>query len=439
MARNEPDLPHESPGSPPPRPPRTERQYTERQPADPPPLAPPPTNPPPMDLPPLVDHHCHGVLLHEPASPAAYETLLTESPHPPAPGTSHFDTQTGFAVRRWCAPLLDLSPHCPPSHYLARRAELGEAEVRRRLLRGAGVSTFLVDTGLPGPLTTPEQTASAAGGTGHEVVRLESLAERIAQRSATAEEFMVRVAAAMGEAARSAIGFKSIAAYRHGLALAPEPPTREAVRRAAHRWLSGAGVRSRSDASTARLSDPVIIRHLLWLAVAAGRPLQIHTGFGDPDLRLDHADPALLTDFVRATAGTGAHLILLHGYPYHRQAAYLASVFPHVYADIGLALAHTGTRSTSVLAEFLELTPFGKLLFSTDAYGLPELYTVGAALFRSALGEILGTWVRSGAWSAADAGRVAALIAADNARRVYGLPSASTAASTSPPGAATGP
>jgi hypothetical protein len=74
-----------------------------------------------------------------------------------------------------------------------------------------------------------------------------------------------------------------------------------------------------------------------------------------------------------------------------------------------------------VLAEFLELAPFGKLLFSTDAYGLPELYVVGAELFRDAVRRVLGGWVADGAWSAADAGRVAAMLAADNARRVYGL------------------
>ena len=74
-----------------------------------------------------------------------------------------------------------------------------------------------------------------------------------------------------------------------------------------------------------------------------------------------------------------------------------------------------------MLAEFLELAPFGKLLFSTDAYALPELYAVGSALFRTALATVLGDWTASGAWSPQDARRVGAMIAADNARRVYGL------------------
>lgn len=36
----------------------------------------------------------------------------------PAAGTTFFDTQTGFAVPRWCPPLLGLEPHCPPARYL---------------------------------------------------------------------------------------------------------------------------------------------------------------------------------------------------------------------------------------------------------------------------------------------------------------------------------
>ncbi len=91
--------------------------------------------------------------------------------------------------------------------------------------------------------------------------------------------------------------------------------------------------------------------------------------------------------------------MLLHGYPYHRHAAHLAGVFPHVYADLGAALVRTGARAAAILAEILELAPFGKIIFSSGAHGLPELHVVGARLFREALGQVLGGWVAEGAWS----------------------------------------
>ncbi|WP_428815176.1 amidohydrolase family protein [Streptomyces albus] len=277
-----------------------------------------------------------------------------------------------------------------------------------------GDAARLVDTGLPGPLLTPGELAEAAGAEAHEIVRLERLAERAADTARDTHGFLAEVSDGIRAAVRTARGFKSVAAYRCGLGLAPSPPGTAEIYAAADRWLA-------SRVPGGRLTDPVLERHLLWSAVRTGLPLQIHTGFGDPDLRLDHCDPLLLTDFIRATAPYAAPLILLHCYPYHRGAGYLAAVFPHVYADFGLSLCHTGARARAVLAELMELTPFGKLLFSTDAYALPELYLVGARLFREAVTELTREWVERGEWSPSDAGRVTAMIAGGTARRLYGL------------------
>jgi hypothetical protein len=83
-------------------------------------------------------------------------------------------------------------------------------------------------------------------------------------------------------------------------------------------------------------------------------------------------------------------VLLLHNYPFHRHAAYLAQVFPHVFVDVGLATHNSGALSVSLLRETLELAPFGKLLFSSDAFGLAELYHLGGLLFRRGLTAVLG-------------------------------------------------
>ncbi|MFI6683414.1 amidohydrolase [Streptomyces sp. NPDC050485] len=355
-----------------------------------------------IDTPTLVDQYCHGVLRTE-LGLGTFETALGRTGALPAPGTTFFDTQTGFAVRRWCPPLLGLEPHCPPARYLARRRELGVLESGRRLLRGSGISTYLVDTGPPGDLTAPHEIAAAGAADAHEIVRLELLAEQVADTSGTVESFLANLAEAVHTAAASAVAFASVAGVCEGLD--PEPPGPGEVRGAAGRWLAGRRTHG-------RLEDPVLLRHLLWSAVASGRPLQLRVGM---------ADPMPLGGFATATAGLGTDLVLLHGYPYHRQAAHLASVHPHVYADVGPALVRTGAGAAAVLAEIMELAPFGKLLYSSGARGLPELHVVGARLFSEALGRVLGGWVGDGAWSRSDAQRVAGMIAAGNARRVYGL------------------
>jgi predicted TIM-barrel fold metal-dependent hydrolase len=114
-------------------------------------------------------------------------------------------------------------------------------------------------------------------------------------------------------------------------------------------------------------------------------------------------------------------VLLLHNYPFHRHAAYLAQVFPHVFVDVGLATHNSGALSAALLRETLELAPFGKLLFSSDAYGLAELYHLGALLFRRGLAAVLGQLVDDGEMAAADADRVGALVARENAYRAYRL------------------
>ena len=104
--------------------------------------------------------------------------------------------------------------------------------------------------------------------------------------------------------------------------------------------------------------------------------------------------------------------MLLHCYPYHRGAGHLASAYPHVYLDVGLAINYTGARAAAVVAESLELAPFGKVLFSSDAWGPAELHYLGALLWRRATAAVLGGWVADGDWSRADAVRVAGMIAA---------------------------
>lgn len=365
----------------------------------------------------LVDHHVHGVLRAD-VGRDAIEALLTESSAPGPTGTTAFDSQLGFAVRRWCAPLLGLDPHAPADEYVRRRLEIGAAEAARRLLSGARVAAWLVDTGFQSDeVTTPEELAAISGSEAREIVRLEAVAERVASSGLRATRLGDDVTAAVQQAAATAAGFKSIAAYRCGLDFEPTRPRQAEVTAAAGRWL-----RAIDTGLPVRLDDPVLIRHGIWAALDTGRPLQLHTGYGDADSRLHAADPALLQDFLAASQRPGAAVMLLHCYPYHRQAGAMANLFPHVYLDVGEALNHVGARSPAVLAEALELTPFHKMLYSSDAFGLPELHYLGAMAFRRDIAAITGGFVTDGSWSAADAARVTRLIGSDNARRVYQLP-----------------
>lgn len=370
-----------------------------------------------LDLGPLVDHHCHG-LLGTDLDRAGFESLLNEASGPSPLGTTLFDSMLGIAVRRWCAPVLDLAPHASPEDYLARRAELGAAEVNRRMVGAAGIDTFLVDTGLtPERLTSPAALAALSGpeATGREVVRLEAVAAEVLAAGAAPGDFGEAVRAALSSAyVAGAVGAKSIAAYRVGLRLPASMPTPDELAQAV------AALRPDADGGF-RIADPVVNGWLAWTAIELGRPLQLHVGYGDSDVDLAECDPLQLTPFLRATEGHGVPVLLLHNYPFHRHAAYLAQVFGHVFVDVGLAVHNTGALSTAILRETLELVPFGKLLFSSDAFGLAELYLLGALLFRRGLSSVLTGLVEEGEMTAYDAGRIGSLVARDNACRVYRL------------------
>jgi predicted TIM-barrel fold metal-dependent hydrolase len=367
---------------------------------------------------PLVDHHCHGVVPDD-LDRRSFEGFINEGFDPAPEGTSHFDSPVGLAIRRWCAPVLELQPLPSPDEYLARRAELGAEEVHRRFLRSAGLESLLVETGYTAAadVLSPAAMGSLAAAPAHEVVRLEAVAEAVARRGVEAAAYPGAFARSLEEAAAEAVGLKTVVAYRGGFGLDPTPPSAREVVDAAGRWLSKGEV--------PRLEDPVLLRHGIWTGVELARdrglPLQIHAGYGDPDLTLHLANPSLLTDLLRALGELAVDVVFLHCYPYHREAGYLAAVFPHVYFDVGQALNYTGPGARQVLSEAMELAPFTKQLYSSDAFALAELHYLGALLFRRSLAVILEDWVRRDECSAAEADRIAELVGRANARRIYPL------------------
>jgi predicted TIM-barrel fold metal-dependent hydrolase len=360
----------------------------------------------------LVDHHVHGAV-KEPLDRDGFERLITESDRPVPPWMSTFDSQLGLAVRRYCAPLLGLAPHASADDYMAARTQLGAGAVNRLFLEAAGVSDYLMDTGhLPDELTDVDELAKLSGSRAHEVVRLESELEYVAAHESDVTAVPDALARRLEERTAGAVGLKSIVAYRHGFDFDPAEPSSSDVLAALDRWYAS---------GPERVTDPVLLRWLLWTGARRGLPLQLHVGLGDPDLNLHTTNPLLLTEWLRQIEPLGAQVVLLHCYPYHREAGYLAHAFPHVHFDLGLTTMYVGARAAAVLAEGLELAPFAKLLYSSDAWGPAELHFLGATRWRRAVTTVLGGFVDQGDWSADDARRVATLWGRENAVRLYNL------------------
>lgn len=352
---------------------------------------------------PLIDQHVHGCWL-APGDRARFENALNEA-NTDALTYPGFDSQLGFAVRAHCAPILGLSKHAEPQAYWERRSQFTEDELARLFLPAAGVSDWLVDTGIGADVADVDKVSTLSGARAHEIVRLEHVAEQAAQApgdyASAFEEILHRRMA-------TAVGTKSILAYRGGFDGDLSEPSPAEVAETAGRW---------RDCGGARLQDRVLLRFGLHQALRVGKPLQFHVGFGDRDCDLHKANPLCLLDFLRQAGDTP--IVLLHCYPYEREAGYLAQAFSNVYLDGGLSVNHLGARSPAFIARTLEMAPFRRILYSSDGFGPAELHFLGAALWRKGIHRVLSEFVADGDWSEGDAIRVVDLIARENAARIY--------------------
>jgi hypothetical protein len=224
------------------------------------------------------------------------------------------------------------------------------------------------------------------------------------------------------------ISLKTVIAYRTGLDV--QPLDAHDVSRSMDtlkRSPDSKGLFARIHVPRSTREDVKRVRdHILWraleLSIELSLAFQIHTGMGDQDLDIKTARPGLLAAILRDEKLRHAKIVLLHGaYPFYEEGAYLANVFPNVYLDLSEFNPMIGPGVGRVIATILELAPFTKVVYSSDAFGSPELQWIAGKKGRAALAACLGGAVDAGTLSP-DAARTAArLILADNVRLIYGI------------------
>jgi hypothetical protein len=367
---------------------------------------------------PIVDGHCHPLLTDPSALPRdALLDLLTEGrpgtmrAHVPHTGY-HRRVVAGLAQRFGVEPTLDA--------VLARRAEIG-AEVAPAMVKDARIEALLVDTGYPTTAMSLPDMRRVLPCAIHEVFRIERCAERLLARATPYDAFLRAFEDELTAAAERCVAFKTIVAYRAGLAVTPWPPGAVAA--------AYASAVARARGGSVRLTEKPMLDTLvlatLDVARRTGRPVQVHSGFGDPDIDLPHANPTLLRSVLESAAGEGVTIVLLHmSYPFHREAAFMTAVWPQVHLDLSLALPFLGPTAVGPLTEVLALAPASKLMYGSDVSAIPELFALSAAWGRAALGEALDALVARGDATSAEARTMAAMILAGNARALYRLPPA---------------
>jgi uncharacterized protein len=342
---------------------------------------------------PIVDNHCHSLLRAQPADDDAFRTHLTES-YIPEIARDHVPTSIFYQrTLRELAALLDCEPTADAVH--AARRERGVEWLTREIATRANFKTWLIDTGYGSDTTySLDELRGLAPVRVEEVLRLEPMIERLILDSDGFDGFVDAYRAAISDLrSRGIVGMKSVIAYRTGLHVEDVPRDDAA---AAFATVREAG----KGAGRLRIESKPLLDHLVLIAVEeAARqevPIQFHTGLGDPDLDLTLVDPAALR-LLFAERFRAAPIVLLHtGYPYVRSLAYVAAMFPNVYADMGETILFAAGEATEIYRELIGLAPASKLLFSTDASLVPELYWVGARVGRQALARVLDEHIAEG-------------------------------------------
>jgi hypothetical protein len=287
----------------------------------------------------------------------------------------------------WRAVLLNrlatrLGVHAEDVEAARREAAAEYPRYVRALFADAGIDEIVMDPAWPpGSAERVAEFASVSGCRIHLLFRIEPVIDGLLEDGVAFEELLERFDRALELAAgRGVRGLKIAIAYRTGLGI-----DAAVTERTARLALSGIGpVRRRAKP----LRD-FLVRRTLGFAIDAGLPVQIHSGFGDSDLRLSETNPLGLEELLRTPEGSEATVVLLHaGYPYVDEAGYLATAHENVHVDFSLVPVVAPSRLVDVMHRLLAMAPAERLLAGTDGWSPPEAHWVAGVMLREAWEQV---------------------------------------------------
>lgn len=329
-----------------------------------------------------------------------------------------------------------------------KRKSLGVYKLAQVCIDAAKISAILVDDGLPfppgkRPISVREFQKHLSVPVARRVLRLETEAEILLADMVFTNQLRTQTEAST-EAAGNArlfrklfrqhvesqlhdvVSFKSIVAYRSSLKVNVNVDDIQLEQALSELLNSLQAPHSHKAGHSIRLSHPVIINVVVTEGLNLARqhqiPIQFHCGFGDPDLDLCNANPALLHEMIHKFPDVS--IVLLHGaWPYVREAAFLSSNYPNVYVDIGLAIPLLSVRGmTEMLTTLFEVAPLDRIMYSSDAHTTPDMFYLAARWGRRVVAAVVAASVASADLTVHQATEAVAGILANNAIRLYRLP-----------------
>ena len=283
----------------------------------------------------------------------------------------------------------------------------------KELFEDVNLVGAIMDFGYPQPPLDRKEFEKLCGAQVWEISRIEPIMTSLGKQNLSFDEFVEKYRNQLEEDLRKeeVVGLKTIIAYRSGLEV--QEMNKVDAEKAYQEFLL-------NDRSPAKAFRDYCFHIAMEACTKADKFMHIHTGIGDGEVVMTKASPSFLLDTLRKEKYKSTKVHLVHGgYPWMEEAAFIVSILPNVYMDISLQNPFTGHGVERIISQVLELAPFDKVMYGSDAFTVPEMNWMGVKLFIECFERVLSGWVEKDYMSAEKARYIGEMILYKNFEQAY--------------------
>lgn len=355
----------------------------------------------------VIDTHAHLFDIdYQPRDLSEILTLSLENPPP--------EQRRQTLIYKWFIRELSTYLECKPQQSSieearAERIKNDYAGYIKALFLNAGIEGLVVDVGYQPATVNLTIFTKLSPVKVKYLFRIETALDKIWQERKpflkALEQFDEALEVAMNMP--DFIGLKSIIGYRTGLAV---------------RIVQESEAKSAYESGDEKTVRDFFLLRALSFCRSNNLPIQLHTSFGESNNNLILNNPLLLKELLDDKEVKQQKIVLVHGgYPYTFEAGYLCAMYPNLFCDVSEFVPLVPLGMNKGLADLLDMCPFNKIMYGSDAFIIPEFNWFAAVVFKRKLKAVLNDIISQGILEDDDAEAVAMMITHKNAKSFYGF------------------
>lgn len=285
----------------------------------------------------------------------------------------------------------------------------------KELFQDVNLVGAIMDFGYPQPPVNHAEFEGMTGARIWEISRIEPIMVSLAAKKLSFDDFISQYRKRLQDDLKDeqVVGLKTIIAYRSGLEVFDM--NKEDAEKDYEKFVTDERV-------PAKAFRDYCFHIAMEACTEADKFMHIHTGIGDGEVVMTKASPSFLLDTLRKEKYKDTKVHLVHGgYPWMEEAAFIVSILPNVYMDISLQNPFSGHGVERIISQVLELAPFDKVMYGSDAFTVPEMNWMGVKLFIECFERVLNDWVEKDYMSPEKAKFIGEMILYRNFEKIYNI------------------